>query len=348
MKSVSSIIIPVYNEEDVITEVLEKNVEAFETGELNVKEIIVVDDGSIDNSKKKVDSFIKRYSGRLNIRLVPHTTNMGKAQAMNTGVKHAIGDYVLLSDSDSYMDIETPEKILMEMRRSRATCVVGHVVPAQDTLLTRLQAMEYDFDQKIIRKVQSLYTNVISVPGPLYFVKKNIFNNISFDQKTIVEDFKIGMDLNRMNRKIVPTDAIVYSYAPTTLTMLRRQRLRWFGGILKETLKNRKIWKKNPFYLFNIIMCFASFFFTVATTVLFGLMIYYATNLMNLLINFTVFFMIFCFAISALYAASVRKFNLDSFLMFPFYLTFLFIIRTEVVLKVVLGRNFDWGTREYR
>jgi biofilm PGA synthesis N-glycosyltransferase PgaC len=348
MNSVSSIIIPVYNEEDVITEVLEKNVRAFETCELNVKEIIIVDDGSIDNSKQKVIDFIRSYKGDLDIRLVPHTTNMGKAQAMNTGVKHAVGEFVLLSDSDSYMDMETPEKILMEMRRTRATCVVGHVVPAQNTILTRLQAMEYDFDQKIIRSVQSLYSNVTSIPGPLYFVKKNVFENISFDEKTIVEDFKIGIDLNRMSRRIIPTDAIVYSYAPTTLSVLRKQRLRWFGGILKESLKHKKVWKKNPFYLFNIIMCFASFFFTVATAALFGLMVYYASNLANLLINFTVFFLMFCFAISALYAASVRKFNIDSFLLFPFYLTFLFVIRTEVVLKVVMGRKFDWGTREYR
>ena len=346
--SVSSIIIPVYNEEDVITEVLKKNVMAFESGDLNVKEIIVVDDGSIDNSRSKILRFMKQYKGRLDIRLVFHTTNMGKAQAMNTGIKHAKGNYVLLSDSDSFMDIEAPQKIFLEMKRSRASCVVGHVVPAQDTILTRLQAMEYDFDQKIIRKVQSLYANVISIPGPLYFVKKNVFENISFDQKTIVEDFKIGMDLNRMGRRIVPTDAIVYSYAPTSLSVLRRQRLRWFGGILKESLKNKKLWKNNPFYLFNVLMCFASFIFTIATVVLFGLMLIYATNLMNLLVNFTIFFMIFCFLISGIYAASVRKFNIDSFLMFPFYLTFLFMIRTEVVLKVVLRRKFEWGTREYR
>ena len=346
--TVSSIIIPVYNEENVITEVLEKNAKVFESNDLNIKEIIIVDDGSIDNSKKKVLDFIKNYKGRLEIRLVPHTTNMGKAQAMNTGVKHAKGEFVLLSDSDSFMDMDAPEKIIFEMKRTRASCIVGHVVPAQNTLLTRLQTMEYDFDQKIIRTVQSLYTNVISIPGPLYFVKRNLFDEISFDRKTIVEDFKIGMDLNRMRRKIVPTDAIVYSYAPTTLSMLRKQRLRWFGGILKESLSNRKVWKKNPFYLFNIIMCFASFFFTVTTAILTGLMLYYATNLANLLVNFVVFFMIFCFAISTMYAASVRKFDIGSFLLFPFYLTFLFVIRTEVVLKVVTGRSFSWGTREYR
>ena len=348
MKSVSSIIIPVYNEESVITEVLQKNVNAFERSNLNVKEIIIVDDGSIDNSKEKVKQFIRDYKGRIKIRLVPHTTNMGKAQAMNTGVKHAKGDYVLLSDSDSYMDMATPGKILFNMKMTRASCVVGHVVPAQDTLLTRLQAMEYDFDQKVIRKVQSLYSNVISIPGPLYFVRKDIFDNISFDEKTIVEDFKIGIELNKMKKRIIPTDGIVYSYIPTSLSMLRKQRLRWFGGILNESLKNRKVWKNNPFYMFNVLMCFISFFFTISTAILFGLMVYYAVNLANLFINFTIFFFIFCFAISTLYAASVRKFNLNSFLVFPFYLSFLFLIRTEVVLKVVLRRKFTWGTREYR
>jgi len=347
-ESISSIIIPVYNEEDVIIEVLKKNARVFEGGEANVKEIIVVDDGSIDSSRDKIKKFIRNYKGDIKIRLIFHTTNMGKAQALNTGLKCAKGDYVLLSDSDSFLDPRAPYKIVAELNRTNAPCIVGHVVPAQNTLLTRLQAMEYDFDQKIIRKVQSIYTNVISIPGPLYFVKKSIFDNIRFDEKTIVEDFKIGIDLNKMRKKIVPTEAFVYSYAPTTLSQLRKQRLRWFGGILMESLKSKKVWKKNPFYFFNILMCFASFFFTIATIALFGLMIFYATNLANLMVNFVIFFLIFCFAISTLYAASVRKFNLDSFLAFPFYLTFLFVIRTEVVIKVVLGRKFEWGTREYK
>ncbi|MFH0928898.1 MAG: glycosyltransferase family 2 protein [Candidatus Aenigmatarchaeota archaeon] len=348
MNKVSTIIIPVYNEEGVIAETLMKNAAAFEKMRSSIQEIIVVDDGSIDNSKREINNFIRNYKGRLKIRLVPHTTNMGKAQALNTGIRHAKGDYVLLSDSDSWMDKDTPEKIILEMAESGASCIVGHVVPAQNTLLTRLQKMEYDFDQKIIRTVQSIYTNVISIPGPLYFTKKSIVEKIKFDKYSIVEDFKIGIEMNRKDQRILPSDAIVYSYSPTKLSQLRKQRLRWFGGILKESIVNRAVWKKNPFYLFNVIMCFASFLFTIATMALFSLMIYFATNPANLMVNFFIFFLFFCFAISGMYAFAVRKFELDAFIAFPMYLTFLFLIRTEVVIKVVLGRKFTWGTREYR
>lgn len=348
MNSISSIIIPVYNEEKIITEMLKKNVKVFENSSMGVKEIILVDDGSIDNSKKEIKNFIRNYKGKIDIRLVPHTTNMGKAQALNTGIRHARGEYVLLSDSDSFMDVETPEKVILKMMETGASCIVGHVVPAQNTLLTRLQRMEYDFDQKVIRRVQSLYTNVISIPGPLYFTKKSIVEKIKFDKYSIVEDFKIGIEMNKKRQRIVPTDAVVYSYAPTNFSQLRKQRLRWFGGILKETLRNRDVWKTNPFYFFNVLMCFTSFFFTISTVTLFGLMLYFATNLPNLLVNFVVFFLFFCFTISAVYALSIRRFELDTFLAFPIYLTFLFIIRTEVVIKVVLNRKFTWGTREYR
>ncbi|MBN2203172.1 MAG: glycosyltransferase family 2 protein [Candidatus Aenigmarchaeota archaeon] len=348
MSDVSSIIIPVYNEEGVIAETLKKNVRAFERNYKDIKEIIVVDDGSIDNSKQEIENFIKNYKGNLDIRLIPHTTNMGKAQALNTGIMHAKGDYVLLSDSDSYMDGKTPRKVIRTMRKSGASCVVGHVVPAQNTLLTRLQKMEYDFDQKIIRTVQSVYTNVISIPGPLYFTKKNIVQNIKFDKYSIVEDFKIGIEMNMKEQRIEPTDAVVYSYSPTTIGQLRKQRLRWFGGILKESLSNTDVWKKNPFYMFNVVMCFASFFFTLATIALFGLMIYFATNPANLMVNFVIFFLLFCSGISILYAIAVKKLEADAFLLFPFYLTFLFLIRTEVVIKVVLNKDFKWGTREFK
>ncbi len=342
--SISSVILPVYNEQDVILKVLKRNLKVLEN-DLNIREMIIVDDGSNDNSREEIENFIKDYSGSIDVRLVIHPKNMGKAEALNTGIREAKGEYVLLTDSDSYLEQDTSGKIMKSMVNSGAACAIGNVVPIQKTLLARLQAVEYTFDQNVIRHVQSLYTNVLSIPGPLFLVKKNIFQKISFDRNSIVEDFKIGIELNKMGEKIAPTDGVVHSYVPTTISQLRRQRLRWFGGTLYETLKNRAAWKSNPFYVFNLIMCFMSFIYIMLSATMFGLMLYFATNVANLMVNFVVFFFAYCSIISFLYIMSAKKFELDTFLVFPSYLMFLFFIRTEVVIKIMLNREFKWGTR---
>jgi cellulose synthase/poly-beta-1,6-N-acetylglucosamine synthase-like glycosyltransferase len=342
--SISSLILPVYNEQKVIVKVLKRNLKILEKNP-NMKEIIIVDDGSIDDSKKEIENFLKTYKGRIDIRLVPHPKNMGKAEALNTGIREAKGEYVLMTDSDSYFEQDSTENMLKIMEKTGATCVVGKVVPIQNTLLARLQAIEYTFDQNVIRHVQSLYTNVLSIPGPLFFVKRDIFQKISFDKNSVVEDFKIGIELNKKGKMIKPTNSVVYSYVPTTITQLRKQRLRWFGGTLYETLNNRAAWKMNPFYVFNIVMCFMSFIYIMLSAIVFCLMLYFATNIANLMVNFVFYFLMYCSIISLLYLSTAKKFELDTFLTFPLYLMFLFFIRTEVVIRIMMKSEFRWGTR---
>ncbi len=89
-----SIIIPVYNEEKTIAELLKK----VEGINLDIqKEIVVVDDGS----KDKTIDILKSFK---NIELVEHEKNQGKGAAIRTGIKHATGDIILIQDADLEYD----------------------------------------------------------------------------------------------------------------------------------------------------------------------------------------------------------------------------------------------------
>jgi glycosyltransferase involved in cell wall biosynthesis len=106
--SLVSIIIPVFNAEKYIGEAIESAL-SQSYPEL---EIIVVDDGSTDNTVKVVNSFIEKES---KVKLV-RQKNSGVAAARNTGIRHSRGEFIAPLDAD---DIWYPDKISSQVRLMR-------------------------------------------------------------------------------------------------------------------------------------------------------------------------------------------------------------------------------------
>ena len=90
-----SIIIPVFNEEKTILNVL-RQINSIEIHGVK-KEIIVVDDGSTDATASVISNIKYQKS---NIKIVHHRKNQGKGAAVRTGIEHATGDYILIQDAD--------------------------------------------------------------------------------------------------------------------------------------------------------------------------------------------------------------------------------------------------------
>jgi glycosyltransferase involved in cell wall biosynthesis len=96
---VISIILPVFNEEDSIVTAIESIQKLF-SSQLKDFEVLVVDDGSTDKTKVRVQEFLKS-DVRGNIRLVEHPHNLGYGAALKTGIKESKFKYCGIMDADS-------------------------------------------------------------------------------------------------------------------------------------------------------------------------------------------------------------------------------------------------------
>ncbi len=90
-----SVVVPVYNEEDSIQNVVEDLEETLSSVGMPF-EIIVVDDGSTDNTLQSVRLLLEHC----HLRVISYSMNQGKTAAMMTGFHHAEGDYIVLMDGD--------------------------------------------------------------------------------------------------------------------------------------------------------------------------------------------------------------------------------------------------------
>ena len=116
-----SIIIPMYNEESTIAQVLDEIAEVALEG--ITREIIAVDDGSTDRSAQIVQQFAERSP--LDVNLVISPENQGKGAAIRRGLEHITGDIVLIQDADIEYDPQDYPKLLAPILSSQAQVVYG-------------------------------------------------------------------------------------------------------------------------------------------------------------------------------------------------------------------------------
>jgi len=115
-----SIIIPVYNEEKTIEEII-RRVSAVKMPEIE-KELIIVDDYSTDGTRKILNNLKKKYP---KIKIYYHQQNQGKGAAVRDGIKLATGDLIIIQDADLEYDPQDIPKLLKPILEGKAQVVYG-------------------------------------------------------------------------------------------------------------------------------------------------------------------------------------------------------------------------------
>lgn len=204
MEELISIIVPVYNVELYLSECLDSIIKQNYTR----LEIILVDDGSTDNSGIICDSYAKKDK-RI---IVIHQKNGGAANAKNTGLRRASGTYLSFVDADDYVEPGTYAYMVSMMEMYQVDIVQGHfreiyidkkVEHPSFTLLTLLNTEDY------LKKYAQDWTCAL-LWDKLY--KRHLFRGIFFEEGHIVDD-EFFTYLGVMNaKKILQAPRIVYNY----------------------------------------------------------------------------------------------------------------------------------------
>jgi len=124
-----SVVVTVYNEEDNVIPLCEKEYEALEGIDY---ELILVDDGSIDNT---VENVLKIANGRT--KLLAFNKNYGQSTAMTAGIDAAIGDYIVTMDGDLQNDPSDIPNMMAKLESSGMDVVAGVRANRQDGFVLR-------------------------------------------------------------------------------------------------------------------------------------------------------------------------------------------------------------------
>lgn len=229
-----SVIVPAFNEEKVVCQTIESLLaSAYENFE-----IIVVDDGSADNT-----FLIARETFRGN----PHVTvftkkNGGKAEALNFGLRKAKGDVIVALDADTLFEIGTISALAHRFADEKIGAVAGNAkVGNRINIVTKWQALEYITSQNFDRRAFASLNCITVVPGSVGAWRKSILTKAGgFSSDTLAEDQDLTIQVRKLGYKIgYEENAIAWTEAPDTLRGLAKQRFRWSFGTLQCMWKHK-------------------------------------------------------------------------------------------------------------
>ena len=193
-KTIVSIIVPVFNVEKVLSQCIESVMaQTFSNFEL-----LLIDDGSNDNSGKICDEFAQR-DNRISVF---HQKNQGVSKARNEGIKHSIGSYLCFIDSDDFVDPKYIERLVENMNYNTLPICGIRFINAKIDFTPESKQVSFEKDSQHIEKV--LHNLYFTGPVCKLFSRDVITNNgIAFDAS-----MRLSEDLHFVLRYIQHIDNI--------------------------------------------------------------------------------------------------------------------------------------------
>jgi cellulose synthase/poly-beta-1,6-N-acetylglucosamine synthase-like glycosyltransferase/peptidoglycan/xylan/chitin deacetylase (PgdA/CDA1 family)/spore germination protein YaaH len=232
-----AVVIPAYNEEKVIVQTITSLLASDHPPNF---EIVVVDDGSTDNTYSKVRDV---FADEPRVRVFTKT-NGGKPTALNFGVARTNSEILIALDADTIFARDTISKLVRHFADPKIGAVAGNAkVGNRVNLLTRWQALEYITSQNLDRRAFEVLNCITVVPGAVGAWRRELIVQVGgFTPLTLAEDADLTMEIRKLGYSISYEDeAIGLTEAPDTVRAFIRQRFRWMYGTLQAAWKHSDV-----------------------------------------------------------------------------------------------------------
>ena len=223
-----SVIVPVYNVEKYLSRCLDSILAQTYTN----LEILIIDDGSTDNSGKICDE----YSQRDHRFRVIHQENHGVGQVRNIGLRESKGEYIQFVDSDDWIEPETIASCYRFLQEYDADIVCFKVVHEYEDGRQRSHDAGY-VTPTLLNKYDAfsaaLLPGVIAVYPVNKFIKKKLFSGIQYPEWEISEDIETTYKFIANAEKVLTVNNKFYHYLRHEGSVSRRPFFQQTDNIIK-------------------------------------------------------------------------------------------------------------------
>ncbi|MCG3109375.1 Dolichyl N-acetyl-alpha-D-glucosaminyl phosphate 3-beta-D-2,3-diacetamido-2,3-dideoxy-beta-D-glucuronosyltransferase [Metallosphaera sp. J1] len=243
-----SLLVPARNEEKVLGRLLERLLN--QEYDRSKYEIIVLEDGSTDNTLGVCNKFSEMYSNVKCVHLEKADVVNGKSRALNYGLKLSKGEIIGVFDADTVPRLDVLGYVAQKFSSDpRVGGVQGRLIPinVRESIVARLASLEELFSEYSIsgRARAGLF---VPLEGTCSFVRRDALERVGgWNENVLTEDLDLSLKLTSLNYMIVYSPSVQsWREVPTTFVSLVRQRLRWYRGNFELTLRISKFkltWK---------------------------------------------------------------------------------------------------------
>lgn len=237
-----TVIIPAYNEGPMVGQTIDSVAQAnYPHDRL---EIVVVDDGSSDDTWEHISAAAQRHPNL--VTLVRFPVNCGKRAALEAGFVRARGEIAVTIDSDSVIEAQTLLALAGPFRDPKVGAVAGKVVAFNrfNGIIPRMVHVRFVLAFDMLRAVQSTYGTVYCCPGALSAYRLSVVRQVlerwrhqtflgvpcTFGEDRALTNLILGQGLNTVYQR----QAVVQTLVPETYVKLTRMYLRWERSYVRE------------------------------------------------------------------------------------------------------------------
>ncbi|MEV0425179.1 bifunctional polysaccharide deacetylase/glycosyltransferase family 2 protein [Micromonospora sp. NPDC050495] len=227
-----SVIVPAYNEAANIA----ATVRSLVASAYPALEVVVVDDGSTDGTADIVERL-----GLRGVRVI-RQANAGKPAALNTGIRAARANLLVLVDGDTVFQPDTVYRLVQGFADPTVGAISGNTkVANRRRLLGRWQHLEYVIGFNLDRRMYDVLECMPTIPGAIGAFRREVLLAVGgVPADTLAEDTDLTMKVLRAGWRVSYEErAIAWTEVPASLRQLWRQRYRWCYGTLQAMWKHR-------------------------------------------------------------------------------------------------------------